>query len=198
MTYPVPPPMPQGGNGVAPNGQPMPPGDFPGNVQGHDVGVPKGMILYEDGSVGPDPNATILPPAPDATPTTAAAAQMGFPQSEWSQRLAQRMSQGGIGNPLDFYNFVRNRGLTPPPTDPNAPVAPPVAPGPGRPIAVGPQGMDPAKLIPAPAPQGGPPPGQPMPAMPQQPPVMAPGQIPGGVPQNPQMPGFFPQGRSPR
>ena len=177
--------------------------------------MPAGMTVYADGSVGPDPNqapvgATGQPPISGVTPTTAAAAAIGFPQSAWSLALHQRMANGGVGDPMDFYNFVRNRGVMPTPdasVAPGAPAPPPAlaqgAPQP-RPLVISATNTTPAQIIPQPAPPGMPPPGMPQPGMPNVPqaaqvpirqPIAAggaPGAMPGGVPQNPQMPGFFP------
>ena len=174
--------------------------------------VPAGMTVYADGSVGPDPNqapvgATGQPPISGVTPTTAAAAAIGFPQSAWSLALHQRMANGGVGDPMDFYNFVRNRGVMPTPdasVTPGGPAAPPApaqgAPQP-RPLVIGATNTTPAQIIPPPAPPG---PGGMPPLPPAQPnvpsaapvparqPIAPGGAIPGGTPANPQMPGFFP------
>lgn len=174
-----------GGNGIAPNGQPMPAGDFPGNVQGQDLGVPPGQVLYEDGSTG----------MPGATPTEAAAVASAPVQSAWSLALQQRMANGGIGSPMDFYNFVRNRGAMPTP-DSAAPAQMMMQRQP-RPLVIGPTNSTPAQIIPQSAPQGVVPP---MPQAPANAPVNAPVNVrpnvpaPGQMP-NPQMPGFFPQGK---
>lgn len=180
---------PQGGNGVAPNGQPMPAGDFPGNVQGQDLGVPPGQILYEDGSSGP-------PPTTSATPTTAAADAMGFPQNQqsaWALALQQRMANGGVGDPMSFYNFVHNRGIEPTP-DASAPPAMMMQAQP-RPLVIGPTNTTPAQIIPQQAPQGpgGMAPIQ-QPAAPQISQPNAPVNVRPNVP-NPGTMGFFPAGK---
>lgn len=173
---------------------------------------PPDATVYPDGALPADPNAPLppgpsaLPPLPGATPTTAAAQATGFPQSAWSLALAQRMANGGIGPAMDFYNFVKNRGVMPP-VDPNAPVAPPPVQQP-RPLVISPTNTSPAQIIPQQAPPQGP--GGPMPQQPAMPPIQqpgmpniaqpqvpTPGQMPGGVPGNPQMPGFYGVGKGP-
>lgn len=137
-----------------------------------------------------DPNA-----APVDTPTAATATAMGFPQSPWSAALQQR---GGIGDPMDFYNFVRNGGA--PTTPATGPAAQPAQPQP-RPVVMSATNTSPAQIIPQRAPQGVVPP-MPNPAQPSMPPTSqamppmpSPGQPPVGSPMNQQAPGFFPQGR---
>lgn len=182
------PPMQPGVLGVGGFSVPAGSQSVPPPPGGSDALVAQGIYPAPDGSGN-------LAGMPGATPTEATAAATAPVQSAWSLALQQRMANGGIGNPMDFANFVRNRGAAP---TPDAAAPAPMMQAQPRPLVIGPTNTTPAQIIPQPAPQGPggmPPVGQPnVPPMPQVSPPNVPVNVRPNVP-NPGTIGFFPQGR---